>query len=192
MTTSISTGSALAHPSHAPVTDLDVRDDLRSGREPFSRIMAVVDGLPAGGVLHLRATFEPVPLFKVLSRRGFVYETREHAEEDWSVWFWRPDAAPAASPPPPAVTAPSDAGAAPADVATGPHVVWLDVRWLEPPEPLVQTLAALETLPPDHELVQVNVRVPQFLLPMLAERGFAYEVNESHTDRVYVRIWRAR
>ena len=68
---------------------------------------------------------------------------------------------------------------------------WLDVRGLEPPQPMMRTLAALETLPAGHELVQVNVRVPQFLLPMLAERGFAFAVDESHADRVLVRIWRA-
>jgi hypothetical protein len=40
-------------------------------------------------------------------------------------------------------------------------------------------------------LVQVNQRVPQFLLPMLAERGFAWEVTETRDDRVLVRISRA-
>jgi hypothetical protein len=57
---------------------------------------------------------------------------------------------------------------------------------------MLRTLAALETLPPGHELLQINVRVPQFLLPILAERGFACEVDESSGDRVLVRIWRPR
>jgi hypothetical protein len=39
--------------------------------------------------------------------------------------------------------------------------------------------------------VQVNNRVPQFLFPMLVERGFACDVDESPEDRVLVRIWRA-
>jgi hypothetical protein len=30
------------HPEGAPVVEVDVRDDLRSGREPFSRIMTAV------------------------------------------------------------------------------------------------------------------------------------------------------
>jgi tRNA 2-thiouridine synthesizing protein A len=68
--------------------------------------------------------------------------------------------------------------------------VWLDVRGLEPPEPLVRTLAALEELPEGHELVQINARVPQLLFPLLAERGFACEVDDSGAD-VRVRIWRA-
>src|SRR5690606_30324432 len=48
------------------IVDLDVREDLRSGREPFSRIMAAVATVPPGGTLRLRATFEPVPLYAVL------------------------------------------------------------------------------------------------------------------------------
>ena len=56
---------------------------------------------------------------------------------------------------------------------------------------MMRTLAALETLPEGHELVQINVRVPQLLLPMLAERGYAFAVDESRADRVHVRIWRS-
>ncbi len=35
--------------------DIDVREDLRRGEEPLSRIMAAVSGLGPGGVLVLRA-----------------------------------------------------------------------------------------------------------------------------------------
>jgi hypothetical protein len=56
---------------------------------------------------------------------------------------------------------------------------------------MLRTLAALETLPEGHELVQINARVPQLLLPVLAERGYACEIDESRTDRVLVRIWRS-
>ena len=142
-----------------------MRDDLRSGREPFSRILSTVSELRDTDVLHLRATFEPVPLYGVLARRGFVHESLAHAADDWSVWFWRP--------------------------GDGTRT-WLDVRELNPPEPMMRTLIALDQLAPGHELVQVNSRVPQFLFPMLAERGFACEVDESENDRVLVRIWHAR
>ena len=58
---------------HLPETarvDLDVREDIREGREPFARIMAAVDALPPDGVLVLRAPFEPVPLYGVLAAGG--------------------------------------------------------------------------------------------------------------------------
>jgi hypothetical protein len=41
-------------------------------------------------------------------------------------------------------------------------------------------------------LIQINARVPQFLLPILAERGFGCEIDDSGGDRVLVRIWRAK
>jgi uncharacterized protein (DUF2249 family) len=185
------------HPTEANVVELDVRDALRLGREPFGSIMAAVGTLREGDVLLLRTGFEPVPLFGVLATRGFAHESREDAPDAWRTWFWRPagrgrelDSS---------ITIP----ASPVITALPPHeptsvinnfpvdtTRWLDVRDLEPPEPLVRTLAALETLPAGHVLIQVNNRVPQLLFPMLAERGFACEVDESRADAVVVRIWR--
>jgi len=52
--------------------------------------MSTVAGLKPDEVFHLRATFEPVPLFGVLGGHGFVHESKAHAPDDWSVWFWRP------------------------------------------------------------------------------------------------------
>lgn len=169
------------------VVELDVREDLRSGREPFSRIMSAVSTLAADDVLHLRAIFEPVPLFTALGKRGFVHESLAHAPDDWSVWFWQPTDGPSESAP----SNPEPANGE--DVPEGDaSTTYLDVRGFSPPEPMFRTLAALESLPREHTLVQINSRVPQFLFPVLAERGFACEVDESRPDRVLVRIWHAR
>jgi len=186
-------GSA-ARPTGATEVTLDVRNDLRAGREPFSTIMAAIAKLPTDDVLHLRTIFEPLPLYAVLEKRGFAHETQAHADDDWSVWFWR--AAERNSSPATATASGGAAGRAVSevisDVGSNPNVVWLDVRELEPPDPLVRTLTALETLPAGHTLVQINLRVPQFLLPMLAERGYAYDIDESHADYVLVRISESR
>ena len=170
-------------PSDRPEVPLDLRDDMRSGREPFSSIMTAVRDLEDGQVLRLRTIFEPVPLFAVMAKRGFLHESRRDASDDWSVWFWR-------GAPEHEHSAPERALPAGTDDESDETVHWLDVRGLEPPQPMVRTLAALETLPEGHELVQVNVRVPQFLLPALAERGFVFEVDESQPDRVLVHIRR--
>lgn len=171
------------HPDNAPVVEVDVRDDLRSGREPFSRIMSAVAALRDDEVLRLRAIFEPAPLFTVLGKRGFVHESEAHSADDWSVWFWRlaePSIAPTFAAP-----EANDAEDIPAD---DEQTVYLDVRGSSPPEPMMRTLAALETLAPGRTLVQINSRVPQFLLPMLSERGFTWEIDDSRPDRVLVRI----
>ena len=79
----------MTSPAHARVVELDVREDLRKGQEPFSRIMATVADLRDDDVFLLRATFQPVPLFNVLARRGFVHEAEQLAPDDWAVRFWR-------------------------------------------------------------------------------------------------------
>jgi uncharacterized protein (DUF2249 family) len=182
-----SSDDARQHPASASVVDLDVREDLRSGREPFSRIMSAVAALRDDHVLRLRTTFEPVPLFNVLGKRGFVHESEACAPDDWSVWFWRAAAPDVAVQPGSAPAGESDA-IPPGDERT----TYLDVRGSSPPEPLMRTLAALESLPRGRTLVQINNRVPQFLLPVLEERGFAFEIDDSQPDRVLVRISHAQ
>ena len=56
---------------------------------------------------------------------------------------------------------------------------------------MLRTLAALEQLPAGGVLVQINVRVPEFLLPLLDERGFTYEIREQEPGLVRVFIRRA-
>lgn len=191
-----------AIPEHATVF-VDVRDDLRSGREPFDRIMSALREVPPGGALCLRAIFEPVPLYGVLVRHGFTHHTERLGGDDWRVWFYAADDAASGVPSTAADATAAGATAAGATAAraaaagdgepaaddVGDPVVVLDVRGLEPPEPMVRTLAALEALPPGHTLVQLNVRVPRFLLPELDARGFRYEIREQSPElvRVFIR-----
>jgi uncharacterized protein (DUF2249 family) len=163
------------------VIDLDVREELRGGGEPFRRIMAARRDLPPGGALRLRAIFEPLPLYAVMAKQGFDHWTEQLAPDDWRVSFY-----PAAM-----AAAPAAGSEARADALhpgeAGDDVVVLDVRGMEPPEPMVRTLAALETLPPGKTLVQINERVPQFLLPRLDALGFEYRVREQ--DDALVRVF---
>jgi hypothetical protein len=187
-------------PSFTSAVELDVREELSKGGEPFSRIMAAIAALGDDQVLHLRAPFEPVPLFSVLEKRGFGHNVEQHAADDWSVWFFRQnrlsahERVPAQTQTPRSTDGPADGSAEPnndvADDGAARPEVWLDVRDLEPPEPLVRTLEALESLSADAVLVQVNMRVPQFLLPILRERGFHFTIDESQLNEVQVRIWR--
>lgn len=149
------------------ITDLDVRDDLRRGQEPFSRIMAAQQSVTPGAVLRVRAIFEPVPLYAALARFGFAHWTRKISDDDWEVWFYRGVLTETeVAPLPPATHVPSQ--------TTDKATIVLDVRGLEPPEPMQRTLEILETLPAGGTLMQINSRVPQFLLPLLEQRGFEY------------------
>jgi uncharacterized protein (DUF2249 family) len=165
------------------IVDLDVREELRQGREPFSRIMAAKAALPEGHVLRLRAIFEPAPLYQVMAKQGFEHWTEQRAADDWRVWFYRVDEGGKELP-----AAPRREGGA---VGTEEDVVVLDVRGMEPPEPMVRTLAALESLPRGATLVQINSRLPQFLLPKLEELGYRYEVREQDEELVRVFVCRS-
>ena len=165
---------ALAEIGRERIVDLDVREELRAGGEPFSKIMAAVASLPPDGVLRVRAIFEPAPLYRVLGKQGFAHATEELGAEDWRVWFYRDAAV--------AIAAPSQV------LVDDPELVVLDVRDLDPPEPMVRTLDALTRLPRGKTLVQINSRVPQFLLPKLRQRGFVHEIREqADLVRVFIR-----
>ena len=143
--------------------EVDVREALNRGEEPFGRIMDAISTLPRGHAVMLRAPFEPVPLYHVLGRRGLAHWTERRGVDDWVVWFWD------GRPPDPEV---------------------LDVRGLEPPEPMVRVLARIESLPADGVLDVIHDRHPIFLYPQLDARGFAYEAEEQATGRVHIRIRR--
>lgn len=160
------------------IVDVDVREDLRAGNEPFRRILDAARALQPGSVLRVRAIFEPVPLYSVLARHGLGHATECLAPDDWRVWFHHDDTA-AAHAPAPSAAVPTDDG----------DVIVLDVRGLEPPEPMERTLEALSAMPRGKTLVQINVRIPQYLLPRLTERGFVYEIREQGPDlvRLFIR-----
>lgn len=196
----------LARTPRENIVELDVRDELRAGREPFSLIMGALKSVPAGGALCVRAIFEPVPLYAVMKRQGLDHWTERLADDDWRVWFHPPRSSVAGSDDSASTAGGGEAGEAgnggaghdvteseartssPAEA----DVVILDVRGLEPPEPMMRTMAALEQLPRGATLLQINVRTPQFLLPMLEERGFTYDVREQEPGLVRVFIRHSR
>jgi uncharacterized protein (DUF2249 family) len=155
--------------------EVDVRDDIRRGEEPFARIMTAARALGPGEALVIRAPFEPAPLYAVLGRRGLAHWTERLAADDWRVWFHRAAAAPAAGP-------------APAAVAGGGTT--LDVRGLEPPQPMVQVLERLEALEPGGVLTVLHERRPVFLYPQLDARGFRHETDEPEPGLVRIVIRR--
>lgn len=66
---------------------LDVREDIRTGQEPFAKIMAAVQSLAPGQALDLINVFEPKPLYSVLGERGFSHEVSRTPDGDWRIRF---------------------------------------------------------------------------------------------------------
>jgi uncharacterized protein (DUF2249 family) len=170
---------------------LDVREDIRAGREPFARIMAAVDGLPPDSVLVLRAPFEPVPLYRALSRRGFAHWAERHAAGDWSVWFFRASAGAETTADAPVPSAAADPGSPESGPPAAGDTVRVDVRGLEPPLPMVRVLEAVETLAPGQRLEVWHDRRPVFLYPQLEARGCRHATDEPEPGVVRILVWLA-
>ncbi len=145
-----------------PRIELDVRPILAAGGEPYVMIMEAVDRLAPGETLVLRSPFDPTPLHRMLAGLGFSHSTRERGPGDWETEYRRSD-------------------------EESPLV--LDVRGLLPPEPHERTLEVLEGMPAGRVLLQLNDRVPAFLLPLLDERDYRYRIGEDERGTL-VTIWR--
>lgn len=144
--------------------DVDVRPTLRADGEPFGEIMAALSALRPDQGLRLIATFKPVPLFGLMESRGFTHEEKELDKGEWEILFRPLEIGP---------------GESPHGESTNP-AVWpaaarhLDNRDLDPPEPMVRILAAIESMSAGEVLSAWLCREPVFLFPELAKRGHAW------------------
>lgn len=164
---------------------LDVREDIRHGREPFARITAAVARLMPNQDLLLIAPFEPVPLFHILAQQGFNHNARQNATGDWEVLFTRRGG--------PSTNAGNPSEAAPRDCpgTQASHTINLDARGLEPPQPMVNILEALTSLPADAQLDARTDRRPVHLYTLLEERSFSAQ-TEQHPDGGFITHIRRR
>ena len=69
-----------------------------------------------------------------------------------------------------------------------PHVV--DARYLEPPEPFVQTMEMLDTLKPGEKMLLLLFREPHPLYKVLRQIGHAYETELLADGTFEILIWR--
>ena len=77
----------------ATIVTVDVREELRTGREPFPRIMEAVGRLRDGEQLRILAPFEPRPLIGVLGAQGFTAKITPLDGGDFEIIFAAPASA---------------------------------------------------------------------------------------------------
>jgi uncharacterized protein (DUF2249 family) len=174
----------LAPVMSSKIVTLDVRDDIRNGREPFGKIMQAVGALKGNERLRLLTPFEPAPLYRVLAQRGFSHQTTAQKSGDYEVLFSPAADGEALHPEP----APAEPSASPRRACAGTPVVEVDARGLEPPEPLTKVLEALAALPAGAELRARTDRRPLHLYARIEERGFAAESQEQADGTFLTRI----
>lgn len=66
----------------------------------------------------------------------------------------------------------------------------IDARGLEPPEPFVLTMEALDTIGADEKLLLILNREPHPLYRALQINGFAHQTEHAPDGTVEILIWR--
>ncbi|WP_426446192.1 DUF2249 domain-containing protein [Paenibacillus sp. S-38] len=197
------------------IRQLDVRPYLNRKLDPFQLIMKTVKELNREEMLLLHATIKPVPLFGLMKLKGYAYAAEEVGERYWITAFlhksqdqarlarlqlggWAAPILPKESDLP---AEEEEEGIAGRQEMTGErlsgaeHAVKehsgeadLDNRGLEPPQPMVRTLSALERLGPGGTLTIHNDRTPVFLMEELQRLGYAYQAIARADGSVVIRI----
>ncbi|MCA0350356.1 MAG: DUF2249 domain-containing protein [Chloroflexi bacterium] len=139
---------------------LDVREAQATAQNPLALITPATLALADDQLLLLRSSFEPVPLYQWLARRGYQAWAHQHTSDDWLVLIGRLAST---------ETQPSDQ-----PNSAKPCVV-LDNRGLKPPEPMVRTITTLKKLPPMSYLIGVTDRIPVILHETLSDEGYTFE-----------------
>jgi len=169
------------------VTSLDVRPALAQGNDPFKEIMGALKMLQDGYVLEIINTFEPTPLIKIINSKGYVSMVKNEDEVIYTYFFKSDEAAkPIAIPNLVFKVTLKELEIEKLKCKKEIHEV--DVRDLEMPLPMVTILNKLEELKQGDVLYVHHKKIPQYLLPELAQRNFKTYIAEIDDENVKLLI----
>lgn len=165
---------------------LDVRADIEAGNDPFKKIMAQLATLNDGETLLLINSFEPTPLIRILSEKGYTTEVVTIAANEVHTYFHKKaEATPIAT-----INEGNEQLFAEKEREYQTRLRTIDVRSLPMPQPMMTIMKELETLPEEMALFAHHKRVPMFLLPELKSRNFA-TVFKPADDGIKMIIYKA-
>jgi hypothetical protein len=170
------------------VVDLDVREMLKAGKDPFNVIMNALSNLSNNSVLKIINTFEPTPLISILSKKGYVHNTiviekqlvHTYFKKDSAIIFDNKEI----------IDNNSSEEITIILKSFGTNIKELDVRHLEMPLPMAMILNELPSLPEDYILLVNHKKVPKFLFPELAERGYQWRIQIINENNVKLFIFK--
>ena len=155
------------------IVELDVRPILEGGVDPFEAIMGKLKQISNEQTLLIINTFEPVPLLNILKKKGYDFEVERpepgvvHTYMKKADTFSRDDIA----------TDVKSVGDNKFDLIEKKYegrMKEVDVRDLEMPMPMVTILEELEHIDSTNALYVHHKKLPQYLLPEIADRGYSY------------------
>lgn len=162
---------------------LDVRPVIELGKDPFLDIMGAVKGLNTDEILLIINSFEPIPLYTVLAKKGFKHWT-DKDNDTFSIYFYKDTEAVQVKNYPEQKTL--------SEESDYEKVIEVDVRELVPPEPMIKILETLSKVDENTVLLVHHHREPMMLYPKLEERGYEAVSNKIEEDYFKVVITKKR
>lgn len=159
------------------INSLDVRPTLERGEDPFSAIMGELVKLQSGYVLEVINSFEPTPLIKIANNKGYDSMVETKADAVYT-YFMKVGEAKKEVHSDDMVFKISIAEHESLRAGCNKEIHEIDVRDLEMPLPMITILGELEKLDENGALYVHHKKVPQYLLPELAERNFKTWIAE--------------
>ncbi len=166
---------------------LDVREDIKKGEDPFQKIMGAISLLKNDEVLELINNFEPFPLYSVLKNKGFEHITN-HIDGGFEITFYK-----SANYKPEIIDEDwkNENNFNDDDLKKLAHCkeVEIDVRELEPPQPLLKIFEIIENMDNDTALSIIHERKPIHLYPKLKDEGFKFLTKEIKENIYSIKVW---
>ncbi len=162
---------------------IDVRPILADDRDPLAEVLRRASGIAEGGALIVEAPFDPVPLRRVLARRGFSSWSERLGPDHWRVRCRRDGRGEVVGAADEPERGPTDARIWRED--DGIHV---DVRGLAPPGPMIAIVELIERPETTGPVIVHHDREPIYLYPELAERGWRHEIVPGEAGEVRLRL----
>jgi len=166
----------------------DVRPILKNGLDPFNEINKKFQELKPNQILHIINTFEPTPLIKIFHKKGYSYQVVDEGEIIHT-YFQKN------------TSTNMEEGTNPIHSATSKFdtllknksftIQEIDVTLMEPPEPMMNILSAIELLNNNEMILVHHKRIPQFLFPELEERNFKWAIKEFTDNDVKLLIYKS-
>ncbi len=169
------------------INSLDVRPTLERGGDPFNEIMRELMLLQDGYGLEVINSFEPTPLIKIARDKGFDSLVKTEGDVVFT-YFLKVRQANKKEYPEGSIFEISLAEHKEKVANCSKEIHEIDVRDLEMPLPMVTILKELEKLKENGALYVHHKKVPQYLLPELAERNFKTWIAEVDDHNVKLLI----
>jgi len=213
-------GKSLMPPdfSDKEIVRLDVRPIINEGKDPFGYINKVAKKIKPEQVLLIINDFEPIPLVEYLTGKNFVHWMTQDEDGNYLAYFKlnckKPDLLQRLfgkknvpckyhdvskekksknterNTSSRTKKTPSNEDFDRIKKQFKGKMTEIDVRHLEMPMPMQTILEHIEQLPDDKALFVHHKRVPQFLIPELRKRNYAFVTKEISPDYTYLIVYK--